>query len=401
MRFDVAPEITHSRFQRALLGVVHDKATVEQHAADLEVRLQEQTEATKAALAEVGELQTRLDEASRLLEEAEQRAAAQRKAHDDERSRQALHARAVTDKANQQQQKLTQQGQQLYTLEEQLRTRTTEVSRLKIEKDGADELIASFQSKLEEVGKVIESTTRAEADCRAAVTSVRADQAELQAQLVDAQRAQRAAAPRAQLERRLQQALRDDAARREREQELTAAVRLHEDECAAAQVRHGAVTARLDTAERGLADALAREATFDAERRSLGEQLAHAQAAALRERERGERLSAPPRVSHPASPRAFPERRTRTHGPGKLAEAPRRRTLARSATVGAGGCHDACAPARGAARRRQRARGDRRRRAARARRGRAAQGGGGARRGQGGARARARARAGRRSPRGA
>ena len=29
-RFDVAPEITHSRFQRALLGVMHDKATVEQ-----------------------------------------------------------------------------------------------------------------------------------------------------------------------------------------------------------------------------------------------------------------------------------------------------------------------------------------------------------------------------------
>ena len=64
-RFDVAQDISFSRFQQSLLGVVHDKDTVERRARDLEARLQGQVAATKGAQADASELQSRLDDASR------------------------------------------------------------------------------------------------------------------------------------------------------------------------------------------------------------------------------------------------------------------------------------------------------------------------------------------------
>ena len=289
-RFDVAQDISFSRFQQSLLGVVHDKDTVERRARDLEARLQGQVAATKGAQADASELQSRLDDASRAQEEAELRAAAQRKVQEDERARHTLHARAASEKASQQQQKLHQQGQQLYQLEEQLRARTTEASRLRIEKEGADALIASFQAKLEEVGKVIEATTTAEVECRKAVESVRSDQAELQTRLGDAQRTQRDAAPRVQLERRLKDALREREQAREREHELTAALRFREDEREATRARYERMTQRLEAAQRELASAHSAELAFDGERRSLCDQLAHAQSSSLREREKNELL---------------------------------------------------------------------------------------------------------------
>ena len=109
-RFDVAQDISFSRFQQSLLGVVHDKDTVERRACDLEARLQGQVAATKGAQADASELQARLDDASRAQEEAELRAAAQRKVQEDERARHTLHARAASEKASQQQQKPKHRG---------------------------------------------------------------------------------------------------------------------------------------------------------------------------------------------------------------------------------------------------------------------------------------------------
>ena len=289
-RFDVKEDISFSRFRQGLLGVVHDKATTEQRARDLEARLQEQVSVTKSTQGEASELQARLDEASRANEEALQGAAAQRKAQEDERVRHALQGRAASEKSEKQQLKLQQQGQQLYQLEEQLRARTTEVSRLRIEKDGADALIASFQSKLEEVARVIEASSASESECRTAVAAVRADQAQLQAQLAEAQQAQRVAAPRAAIERQLKASMRACEEAREREHELSAALHSYTEERASARTRHDRMAERVEATQRELGAAHAREITFDGERRALGEQVARAQAAALREREKNETL---------------------------------------------------------------------------------------------------------------
>lgn len=219
----------------------------------------------------LAECQALVDEAQRGKEDAEQRLAALARAHEDERTRSALQLKLAADKAASTQQRVREQAQALYANEELLRAREAEISRLRIEQDGASTLISSFQGRLEECAKVIESTGKAEQECRAAFGNVREEQATLRAQLDACREAQRAAVPREQLERRLRAALHDAAGARAVAKERSLALRsrgLQIDE-AKAQLARGAAT--LQEQQRLGAAAHARELEGEARNKKLTE----------------------------------------------------------------------------------------------------------------------------------
>ena len=293
---NVAADVSLSRFRQSLLGLTHDKERAAERVAELEKRLQDQTAARKAAQSESTELQSKLEEAARTHEETARAVAAERKAHDDERARHALHARLAAERQASQQTKLQEQGQALYALEEQLRTRTSEASRLRLAQDSADGLISTFQSRLEEVSKVIEATARSETACREAVGGCHERQAALERQLREAQHAQRAAAPREQLERRLKAALREGAEARSQRDERQAALDGKEHELREARGQRDERQAALEASQRELAAAHGVAAAFEGERGRLAELLAHAKGANLSEQAAASLELTPPRA---------------------------------------------------------------------------------------------------------
>lgn len=282
--------ISLAKFQQSLLGVVHDNALLEKRVHELDAMRHEQAAATQAAQKENALLQARLDEASRAQEESDERGAAAQKAAEDERYRHALHARLAGEKATAAQAKLKQQGQQLYALEEQCRSRTAEASRLRIEKEGAEALIATFQGRLEEVSKVIDATARVEKACKGAINDVRTDQAELRSQLHAAEEVQRAAAPRAQLEQRLKRALRDIEEARSQEREQAEAAGAKDRELDTINATLTRTVSRLTTAQERAAADHAQLVAAEAQRQATGEQLHRAQANSLQLIEKSESL---------------------------------------------------------------------------------------------------------------
>ena len=134
---DVSTDITLSRFKQSLLAILHERDLAEERCRTLETRLCEQGEATKAADLVATELRGKLDDLGRAREEAESGLVHLEKASEDERTRHALAARLAGEKTTAQVQKLQEQGQQLFKLEEQLRSTTAQASKLLIEKSGA------------------------------------------------------------------------------------------------------------------------------------------------------------------------------------------------------------------------------------------------------------------------
>ena len=288
MSLDVSNDISVSRFKQSLLSIMHERDLSEARCSSLVQRLQQQEEATKAAEATATTLRSQVDATARAQEEADQRAAAQQKTAEDERARHALATRLTSDKAATQQQKLQEQGQKLYQLEEQLRAQTELASRLAVEKEGADDLIGTFQSRLEEVGKVITSVSKSEAACLAVIARLREEQAEHERQLEEVQRAQRAAAPRELLERRLKAALLESQEAETRSKERAAALAAKEEELRGAGARHDQTAGRLAAVQQQLAEAHTATMDFEDERRQLGAALASAKALSLREQEKSD-----------------------------------------------------------------------------------------------------------------
>ena len=287
----VAADISLTRLQSAFLSLEHDKAHAEKRAAALEKRLLDEAAAGKRLEAEIASLAQQLEAAARACEEADLRVVTQRKEQDDERARHELHAQLASEKAAVQQQKLVEKGKELYTLEEQLRTRTSECTRLRIEQEGADSLISTFQARLEEVGKVIEATTRAEADCRAALAEAKETARTHGEKLAEAQQAQRAAAPREQVERRLKAVLRELADAKENAKQSAAQQAKRDGERQEEAVRRTELEERLAAAQRELSAAHDRSVASEGQRAALADQLALALAASLREQERSEALA--------------------------------------------------------------------------------------------------------------
>ena len=270
----VSEAISLSRFKQALLGVVHENGLLEQRSQDLELRLQEEVEAAKTRQAELADMQRRLDEATRKEEETDQRTAAQHKAAEDERSRHELQ----------------QQGQQLYSLEEQLRARTAEVSRLRLEQEEAEELISTFRARIEEVSRVIEATARAEHACKDAIGGVRKDQEAMRHQLQAVEATQRAAAPRAHLEQRLKLALREVQQARDAAADKERAHAAKEAELAATHATLARTAEALNGTQAQANASHMRELGAHAQRRAAVEQLQKAQASSLRQAEKSEGL---------------------------------------------------------------------------------------------------------------
>ena len=282
--------ISLSRFKQALLGVTHENQLLERRARDLESRMHEEAKASKARLAEVADLQQRLDDAIRKGEKAYEAAGAQQKAAEDERSRHDLRMQLASEKAEAAQNKLRQQGQQLYSLEDQLRARTDEASRLRIEKVGADDLISSFQGRLEEVSRVIEATAKAEQACKNAIKDVRADQDGMRQRLGAAESAQRAAVPRAHLEQLLKAALRDVQDARDQAAGEVSKRESKERELAVTRAELARATEGLSTSRMQAQASHTRELAAEEQRRSLVTQLQAAQSHMLQLREKSDSL---------------------------------------------------------------------------------------------------------------
>lgn len=287
---DVANDISLSRFKQSLLSILHERNLAETCCKSLSGRLREASETSKSADLAAAEMRARFDEAMREQEEMERRFTAHRRASEDERSRHVLAVRLAKEKEKAQQQKLKEQGQQLYHLEESLRAQTTQAEKLAIEKDGADDLIGTFQSRLDGVGKVIQNVGKTEEACKAAISKMRAEHGELARRLDAAVQAQNAAAPRIELERRLKTALQQGLAAEERAREQHEELDAKEEELACAALRHEQIESELARAREGLAEAHRAALAHEQERRKLGEALLSAKAASLREQEKSDVL---------------------------------------------------------------------------------------------------------------
>ena len=282
--------IVLNRFKQSLSDLIHEKTAAEQRAEELGRRLAEQTAAAKAAQARLEGMQGELDEARRGQEECARKVQAQSKEQEDERARHSLHARTTNERAMALQQQLQQHGQQLYTLEDQLRTRTTEVSRLRIDKDGLTEIVATFQGLAKDVEAKLECTAQQEQTCVAAVRSVHEQQTELRKQLEEAQATLRSVPDRPQLVAKLRAAIRgcDSAHAR-----ATVFENALQQKCAsldAANARAEQLSQQLGVVQTRLAaDHDAAQAHEDAQR-ALLDQVHAAQANSLRELEKCEGL---------------------------------------------------------------------------------------------------------------
>lgn len=283
-------DIALSRFKQSLFGVIHENELLERRVHDLERRLLERAEDSKSQRAQVADLQNRLDDAMRKEEEVGQRAAAQEKAAEDERVRHVLHARLAGEKATTAQAKLQAQGQQLYALEEQLRTRTAEASRLRIEKEGAESLIETFQGRLEEVSRVIDATTQAEKMCKEAIDNMRSDQTAMQQELRMTEATLQAASSRERLELLLKKKMREAQQARDLAQEKAGLLDSRQREVEAMKAALTSTAAQLNAAEEKVASSHARELAVEDQRRQLVESLHRAQGGSLRLAEKSEGL---------------------------------------------------------------------------------------------------------------
>ena len=126
-------------------------------------------------------------------------------------------------------------------------------------KEAAEDLIETFQARLQEVGKVIEATARAETLCRNTIGGVREEQLKLRRELEAVEGVQRAAAPRKEVERRLKVALRDGEDARALVLDKTAALAAKEHEVTSMAAQLAQAAARQALANEKLAEQHERE----------------------------------------------------------------------------------------------------------------------------------------------
>ena len=157
-------------------------------------------------------------------------------------------------------------------------------------KEAAEDLIETFQARLQEVGKVIEATARAETLCRNTIGGVREEQLKLRRELEAVEGVQRAAAPRKEVERRLKVALRDGEDARALVLDKTAALAAKEHEVTSMAAQLAQAAARQALANEKLAEQHELELAGNCERREIVGQLDQAHQTSLHLAEMSERL---------------------------------------------------------------------------------------------------------------
>lgn len=125
------------------------------------------------------------------------------KAAEDERCRHALTRRSHEATSATVLAKISEQGQQLHSLEETVRSKESECDKLRLRAESAEGLVETFRAKLSELGEMVEASAESERCCKEALEIVREDQARIRSLLAMCQRGQRHAAPYQELEQRL------------------------------------------------------------------------------------------------------------------------------------------------------------------------------------------------------
>ena len=180
---DVEEAISVARFNRNLLALVTEQDSSTRRIEELEKALQQAQQQYKSQIAQTSVVEGKLREATGRHEESHQERLRADKAAEDERSRHALTRRAHETSSAGVLTKVSEQGQQIHSLEEMLRSKESECVKLKQFQESAQGLIGTFREKLSEVGTISDLAVESERSCREALGSVREDQSHIRSLL--------------------------------------------------------------------------------------------------------------------------------------------------------------------------------------------------------------------------
>ncbi|KAL1512110.1 hypothetical protein AB1Y20_005379 [Prymnesium parvum] len=271
--------------------LVSEKEGQEKHARELEHRLQQAHNLIACLRDEARETQLQLREAQRRQQEAEQQSVSQKQAAEDQCSRHALALRMAGETSRSTQSLLSQQGQELHQLRSLLRGHEAELARLKIEKEGASELAASLQQRVEEVSRALGMAVRSEECFKAALHDVRKEHEAMWDKLRACEDEQKKLAPVHQLEAALR-AEREKSARTQASLEACAHdVSVKEEEIASLRQENAARQQALAHADHELQKRHDLHLRSEETASSLTEQLQYALQRTLRSAEAHENLT--------------------------------------------------------------------------------------------------------------
>ena len=180
---DVEEAISVARFNRNLLALVTEKDSSTCRIEELEKALQQAQQQYKSQITQTAVMEGQLREATGRHEESHQERLRADKSAEDERSRHALTRRAHETSSAGVLTKVSEQGQQIHSLEETLRSKESECVKLKQFQESAQGLIGTFREKLSEVGTISDLAVESERSCREALSSVREDQSHIRSLL--------------------------------------------------------------------------------------------------------------------------------------------------------------------------------------------------------------------------
>lgn len=203
---NVDEAISVARFNQHLLSLVNEQDSSSRRIEELEKALQQAQAQHKSQVAQTASVEGKLREETGRREESNQERLRAEKAAEDERSRHALTRRSHESSSVAVLAKISEQGQQIHSLEEMLRAKESECAKLKLVQESAEGLIGTFREKVAEVGKMADLAAESERCCKEALSNVRDDQARIRSLLETCKERQSRAASSELLEQQLRAA---------------------------------------------------------------------------------------------------------------------------------------------------------------------------------------------------
>ena len=203
---DVEEAISVARFNRNLLALVTEQDSSTRRIEELEKALQHAQHQYKSQVAQTSVVEGKLREATGQHEESQQERLRADKAAEDERSRHVLTRRTHEESSAAVLTKVSEQGQQIHSLEEMLRSKESECVKLNQFQESAQGLIGTFREKLSEVGTMSDLAVEGERFCKEALSKVRDGQSHIRSLLEACKERQSLAVPSEKLKQQLRAA---------------------------------------------------------------------------------------------------------------------------------------------------------------------------------------------------